>query len=203
MNYYISDYHFFRVTKTSDGEKDMPIYLARNFKTVEEMNEYMVFKWNEKITNKDTVWYIGDFSNGTVEETEKILKVLKGKKNLILGNYDSFIKENKILSSYFDKIDYYMENIDGNSKIIMSHYPLLWYDKSKNDDYMFYGHIHDVSTDLEIMKDIEKMMREKSLGAHFGASFINTYCEFSDYTPLTKDEWLILDKKIKENIGKK
>ncbi len=200
MKYYISDYHFFRETMTSDGEKPMPIYMARNFKSCYEMNDYIIDKWNSKVTNEDTVFYIGDFSNGTKEQTIEVLKKLKGHKNLILGNYDSYIKEDKELSSFFDNIDYYMETIDGNSKIVMCHYPLLWYDKSKNDDYMFHGHIHDVSTDLEIMKDIEEMMRTKSLGAHFGGSFINTYCEFSDYVPLSKEEWLLNDKYQKEKI---
>lgn len=202
MKYYISDLHFFRKTQTSDGEKPYPQYIVRGFKSVKEMNEKIIENWNSRVKDLDEVYIIGDFSNGSKEETLEILKRLKGQKYLIVGNYDQIITKNKELRRYFEKIDNYMEIYDEESKIIMCHYPLLWYDKTKNTDYMFHGHIHDVSTDLKIMNDIEDMMREKSLGAHFGATFINTYCEFSNYIPLSKKEWLKIHDERKLELYK-
>ena len=197
MNYYIADCHFFKTTPASDGEKPMPLFKARGFDKVTDMNEYIINKWNEKVTNKDSVYILGDFSNGNEIETENILKRLKGHKILLLGNHDDVIRKNKKLFKYFEKIENYLEIEDDGSKIILSHYPILFYNKSKNDDYMFYGHIHDVTSDCQIMKKIENIIIEKSMGAHYSSKFVNTYCEFSDYTPLTKSEWLEIDKKQK------
>lgn len=197
MNYYIADYHFYRTTPTSDGEKPMPLFKARGFNKVTDMNEYIITKWNEKVTDKDNIYILGDFSNGNEIETENILKKLKGKKILLLGNHDDVIIKNKNLFKYFEKIENYLEIEDDGSKIVLSHYPILFYNKSKNDDYMFYGHIHDTTTDCQIMKEIENIIIEKSMGAHYSSKFVNTYCEFSNYTPLTKNEWLENDKNQK------
>ena len=40
----------------------------RGFATVEEMNEYMIEKWNAKVRNKDEVFILGDLSYGNAEE---------------------------------------------------------------------------------------------------------------------------------------
>jgi len=54
MNYWwTSDYHFshFNIIR----------YCNRPFKTVEEMNETIIRKHNERVKPKDTVFFLGDF----------------------------------------------------------------------------------------------------------------------------------------------
>ena len=55
MIYYIADCHFFHGALNEKMDK-------RGFSSVEEMNEYMIKKWNDKVTNSDTVIVIGDLS---------------------------------------------------------------------------------------------------------------------------------------------
>ena len=52
MNYYIGDLHLFNRNQTDEGRN----YDGRPFATVEEMNQYILERWNAKINNGDTVY---------------------------------------------------------------------------------------------------------------------------------------------------
>ena len=59
----------------------------RPFSNVKEMDEYIVDKWNKKVSNSDTVWILGDIVSP--EHFDKdLLNRLNGKIHLILGNHD-------------------------------------------------------------------------------------------------------------------
>lgn len=53
MRYYISDLHFWhsRLNQNMDH---------RGFDTVEEMNEYMINRWNSRVRRNDEVVILGD-----------------------------------------------------------------------------------------------------------------------------------------------
>lgn len=58
MNYYIGDLHLFNRNQTDEGRN----YDRRPFATVEEMNQYILERWNAKINNGDTVYILGDMA---------------------------------------------------------------------------------------------------------------------------------------------
>ena len=92
MIYFTSDLHF--------GHKNILEYCPnfRNFQSVDEMDEYLVYLWNKTVTPDDEIYNLGDFSfYNSVEKTEQILTRLNGKHSLILGNHDNLINENKDL----------------------------------------------------------------------------------------------------------
>ena len=72
MRYYIADLHFFHANMNTRMDR-------RGFKNVEEMNEYMIEKWNGKVRKNDDVIIIGDLSWGNAEETNALLKRLNGR----------------------------------------------------------------------------------------------------------------------------
>ena len=78
MIYYIADCHFCHNALNEKMDK-------RGFSSCEEMNEYMLKKWNDKVTNADTVVILGDLSFGKIEETNELVHKLKGKLCLITG----------------------------------------------------------------------------------------------------------------------
>ena len=55
MRYFIADQHFFHKALNEKMDK-------RGFESVEQMNEYMIEKWNAKINKNDEVIILGDFS---------------------------------------------------------------------------------------------------------------------------------------------
>ena len=56
MRYFISDLHFYHEALNKRMDK-------RGFISVEDMNEYMIDRWNSRVRNKkDEVVILGDFS---------------------------------------------------------------------------------------------------------------------------------------------
>ncbi len=202
MIYYIADCHFYHGTLNSKMDK-------RGFESVEEMNEYMIEKWNNKVTKADTVVILGDLSLGTVEETNELIHRLKGKLCLIVGNHDKFVGKPDFDSDRFEWIDNYREITDSQKKVVCCHYPIPFYEgqyrKRHNGDpkaFMLYGHVHDTRDEV-LMKQIITMIQDTPyipIGGdvdHMSTipcNMINCFCKRSDYEPLTLSEWIGLQK---------
>lgn len=206
MRYYISDLHFFHAGLNERMDK-------RGFASAEAMNEYMIDKWNARIRKNDEVVILGDFSLGNVEETNELLARLKGKLYLIEGNHDRYLHKKEFNTGRFVWIKPYAEVHDNNRKVILSHYPIFCYngqyqlDKKGNPrTYMLYGHVHD-SYDEYLLNQFIKETRAsvRSIQGREEPSvipchMINCFCMFSDYVPLTLDEWIILDEKRRSMV---
>lgn len=76
MNYYISDLHLFHENAIKCD--------SRPFDSLEDMHETIKTRWNEKITNGDKVYILGDISfRGKNENLIAYISTLKGHKILI------------------------------------------------------------------------------------------------------------------------
>lgn len=118
----------------------------RPFCSVEEMNEAMIAAWNNRVTGNDTVFILGDLFFHC-PDPEPILKRLKGKKHLIIGNHDATWMNKVDTRQYFVSVNHYLEISDGERGLTLMHYPLLTW-KHKLRTYMIHGHIHNyTSTD--------------------------------------------------------
>ena len=69
------------------------IYKARGFDSIEEMNTEIERLWNEVVDDDDEVYILGDLmvcgKGGSNEAGMGIVRRLKGKKHVILGNHDT------------------------------------------------------------------------------------------------------------------
>ncbi|MDD7281402.1 metallophosphoesterase [Floccifex sp.] len=205
MRYYIADTHFFHRALNTKMDK-------RGFETVEEMNEYMIQQWNSRIRKNDEVIILGDFSWGSWQETKEVLDCLQGKKFLIRGNHDRFIDDKNFDASYFKWIKDYEELNDNRRKVILSHYPIACYNgqyrKDENGNaktYMLHGHIHKTHDQqyLDFFQDYVRKQEHLSISGnieHVPCQFINCFCMYSDYIPLTLDEWICLDEKRRNDV---
>ncbi len=190
--FYIADCHFFH--RDLNTKMD-----CRGFESAEAMNEYMVAKWNAKVRDNDDVIILGDFSYGSVEETDALLRRLKGNLFLIEGNHDKA----SVRNPRFGWVAPYKEMRDGGRRVILSHYPIMCYNKQyvvsdagKPHTYMLYGHVHD-TFDQRLIEEFQRIARSctrEILGKEgrvaIPCNVINCFCKYSDYTPLTLDEWI-------------
>ena len=200
MRYYIADCHFFH-------DKLNDLMDCRGFTDVTASNEYMIRKWNEKVRPRDEVVILGDFSWGGAAETNEVLSRLNGILCLISGNHDRFGEAKDFNAARFKWIRPYTELNDNNRKVILCHYPIL----CSNDQYLFdgngnprtymlYGHVHN-TWDEELMEQAQTLARQQVRRRRDGTEYnlpcqmINCFCMYSDYTPLTLDEWIELDAK--------
>lgn len=202
MRYYISDCHFFHAGVNDRMDR-------RGFDSAEEMNEYMIKKWNSRVRNNDEVVILGDFSLGKADITNSILKRLHGKLFLIRGNHDKWISHRDADLSQFQWIKDYAEMNDDGRKVILCHYPIMCYNGQFRRDaegnpkvFMLHGHIHNTQdiAGVEAYKEFVRNYARSSRGSETPApapvNIINCFCMFSDYVPLTLDEWI-----EKENKG--
>lgn len=203
---YIADPHFFHNRLCAEMDR-------RGFADYVEMNDYMVQQWNAKVTRKDEVYILGDFSIAKAKATEGILQKLNGKKYLIIGNHDMFLSDRQFNTSLFRWIKPYEEIRDNGRLVILSHYPMFCYPGQYRKDqagnpltYMLYGHVHDSQDERLvhrfIMETRNAMVKSRHADGpeHIPCNMINCFCIFSNYQPMTLDEWIGIDKKRRATL---
>jgi calcineurin-like phosphoesterase family protein len=136
--FFTSDLHFYHANVIK--------YCNRPFTSVEEMNETFIERWNSVVPPDGKVWLLGDIFFCDAKNAAEILARLNGEKHLILGNHDKLIRNNLQLQKLFFKIypDLHQETIDG-VPVIMSHYPLLTWNRAHWGSFMLHGHVHSTS----------------------------------------------------------
>ena len=209
MRYYISDLHFCHSNLNHHMDN-------RGFESVEAMNEYMISQWNSRVRHGDDVIVLGDFCIArSGQEVNDILARLKGKKYLITGNHDRFLNNKDFNPRLFQWIEPYKELNDNKRKIILSHYPIMCYNGQYRRDgeenpktFMLYGHVHNSYDEYLIneFQDQTRQCRRQVRGSkkmvNIPCQMINCFCMFSNYIPLTLDEWIEVDRKRRAAIQK-
>ena len=207
MKLYISDLHFFHgnLLKGMDN---------RPFSSVDEMNDYLIEKWNEKVQGGDQVIILGDlFWTKDVQKINKILNKLKGQICLIKGNHDdSWLKKEGVNKDRFLWIKDYAEIEDKKRNVILSHYPIFCYNHQylRNEDgtprtFMLYGHVHNTHDEV-LVNQFQNITRSTVLKGSkenrtIPCNMINCFCMFSNYAPLSLDEWIEVDAKRREALN--
>ncbi len=203
MIYYISDLHYF-------DELVVHFKDCRPFASTEEMNRYMIRQWNSRVTGQDTVYVLGDFIKGSGRQANEILRQLAGRICLIVGNHDEYLQDPEFDRSRFEWVRSYAEIKDGDHFVVMSHYPMIFYNNQYRSEegifhsVMLHGHIHRTYDDAMLRELIALQRRHRQrLYGYKGvtdtpSTIVNTFCMFSDYIPLTADEWIRVQKKREE-----
>lgn len=183
MKYYISDLHF--------GHKNVINFDKRPFETVEEMEHVIITNWNKKVKNSDIVYILGDFCFKSPTEWIRLLSILNGEKHLIIGNHDENRLNNEIIRM-FKTVQFYKEVKDCGRKVILSHYPILFYKQAySSNTYMLFGHVHNKTEEVKFVdKYIKDLQENCSLNY---AKLYNVGCmmPYMNYTPMSLDEIIL------------
>lgn len=142
MIYFTADTHF--------GSERVRFYSRRPFRSVKQTDNALIKNWNKTAKNSDFVYHLGDFGN------YELIKRLKGKVILIMGNYEE--DDRKKLNMTFYEFKSYLIGLGfadvistkgikikleefGEEKINLTHKPL---DCDANCFNLF-GHVHGLS----------------------------------------------------------
>lgn len=119
-----SDLHF--------GHDREFIWGPRGFKNVYEMNDAIIENWNNTVDTEDDVYVLGDLMLGDNEAGIKMIKQLKGKIHVILGNHDT-VSRKALYEECYNVVDVkYADVIKFNGyTFYLSHYPTM---TSNHDD---------------------------------------------------------------------
>lgn len=170
--WFTSDHHWghknFLNFKDKEGNKIRP------FDNVQEMDEFMIDRWNEHIKPGDKVYHLGDITFDK-QNFGNIITKLNGSKRLVLGNHDDVT----FLSSggWFKKI-YTIRRFD-DLGFVVSHIPLhheqIFNHRKNFQMKQVHGHVHQNSLDNPL--------------------YVNVCVEVTDYKPVHMDEII---KKVNE-----
>ena len=111
----------------------------RPFSCVEEMDEAMVRRWNERVRPDDTVYHLGDFTLKGPDVARRFKQRLMGRIHLVVGNHDreSVINEVEWEDTYYMAVG----KFDGQD-MTLCHYAMRVWRKSHHGALMLYGHSH-------------------------------------------------------------
>ena len=187
-NFYIADLHLFHAATLKDGH-----FHERPFTTLDEMHHAIISRWNEVVTNGDTVYVLGDVSYSAHSmAVSEVISALKGHLVLIKGNHDK--PGDARIKRQFDEIVDYKEIVDNvggvQHKVVLCHYPLFsWKDMFRGAIHL-YGHVHDNPDDVLYQEAIAKSDRyfaQRDGDRHKPFIAINVGCmrEYMNYQPKT------------------
>ena len=183
MNFYISDLHL--------GDERVFELCRRPFSSLEKMEERIIKRWNEKVSDNDDVYILGDLVNGSSKKIDEFFSKVKGRKHLIVGNHDEKYLTEYSLTQFFIEIDRLKYLNDKGRKVCVCHYPLLDWFSGDEVVYHVYGHIHNKTKDNgQMYADIEDYYNDKPA--------YNASVDVIGFEPVTLDELM----KIKEEKAK-
>jgi len=196
MNYYISDLHLFCRSQVDNGGVN---YDGRPFKSLDEMHEYILRRWNEKVNNGDTVYVLGDVAmRGKNDALIALVAQLKGKKVLIKGNHDD-LSDYRYKQLFHEILDYkeLSDSFEGRTyKVVLSHYPILMWNGQHSGTLLLYGHTHNSAEDmffqtcLQSMNGNEELKLRRQGEKTFRAINVGCMMPYMNYEPRTLKEIL-------------
>ena len=140
MIFFTSDQHF--------GHTNVIKYTKRPFQSVEEMDQELINKWNEKVSKNDIVYHLSDFTLGNVALAKKYFIQLNG----IISVLSNPWHHDKRWLSY--KEEYYSKNHpvkllppmivleEFEVPIVLCHYPLAEWDRKHYGSWHLHAHSH-------------------------------------------------------------
>ena len=133
--WFIADTHFFHtnILKFVDDAG----HRIRPFSGLEEMHELMVDCWNGLVKDEDYVYHLGDVTFQYHAPFNILMRRLKGRKRLIIGNHDKIW--NPALKNNFEKAFLWHGFKEHN--FTASHLPLPL-DSLRDGKFNVHGHLH-------------------------------------------------------------
>lgn len=173
MIYYVADIHF----------RDEKIFKKCNrpFSDIAEYEKEIIRRWNNKVTNEDTVNILGDLVRDDCMEELNIFKRLNGHKHLIIGNHDEMLFDKIRSSDLFESIAFIKVIMDNDKKVCLCHYPLMDWTEFNRGDYHVFGHVHNKTiANGKAYQQIKQYYQDKPT--------YNCGVDVIDYEPVTLEE---------------
>ena len=128
------------------------IYEPRGFKSWIENGEEIVRRWNEKVSDGDTVYHLGDVMLGKDNEEQALewISKLKGDIKLVIGNHDSDSRVKTFIErcKNVEVLGYAHMIKESGWTFYLSHYPTLTINGADSNSFKktmvnnLFGHTH-------------------------------------------------------------
>ena len=129
--WFTSDTHF--------GHKAIIRFCKRPFFSVEDMDETLIQRWNERVKPGDVVWHLGDFAfHKSKEQLITLFNRLNGDKCLITGNHDHTDTRRLLWANTKALTTLNLDKVP----VVLCHYGMRVWDRSHHGSLHLYGHSH-------------------------------------------------------------
>lgn len=179
MVYFTADLHL--------GHANILKHTGRPFDTIEEMNHTLISNWNRKVHRNDTVYIMGDLFFRNAVPAEELLRQMKGKKHLVVGNHDKDWMKTVELTEHFETVQFMAEVNDGNHRLTLCHYPMMAWNKCNRGSFLIHGHIHNNRNDTywPLLRNMPNAL--------------NAGVDINNYEPVTFAELVQNNQRFKED----
>lgn len=172
--FFISDLHIGHLNAIKSDK--------RPFQSLEQENSAIIQNWNNAVSADDEVYILGDFAWKN-EMALDVIRQLRGKKHIILGNHDQ--KFSPEFEQCFESISNYKVIVVNSQRIVLSHYPIaFWYGQHRYT-VLLYGHVHNTGEET-IFREFVSGLNEKGINAE--CYNVGCMMPYMNYTPRTLDE---------------
>lgn len=153
MKFFTADWHI--------GHDKILELAKRPFNNIQEHDDYIRDKINEKCTTSDILYVLGDLSlRANYENLKKFITSLNPQVRVIKGNHDKTrdikkLKQNNIIQHYSELEGTTIRSEQGRENyLFMCHYPLRSWNKSFHGSFHAYGHCHGTRLDYGNSTDV-------------------------------------------------
>lgn len=160
---------------------------------VEAHDERVLGGLEASLRADDELWILGDVCRPRVDDVRHLRAAIPCERvSVIVGNHDS--KSKFVTAGGFETVEYYAHvgkvRRDGY-RFVLSHYPMLDWDRSYHGSYMLHGHIHSLSGQSNArdarqggmgMRGYNAAMREQ------GIRRFDVGVDANDYRPVTAEQ---------------
>lgn len=137
----------FVTSDTYFGRNFATTELKRKFSSLDEMNKTLIDRWNQKVSEDDIVYHLGNFSWDPITAV-KTIKRLNGKIKLLPGQWDYSARE--IVKQFPDKIEIIEDNLiyleDEGQSYILSSWPFIKWPGMLNQVALLHGSVPEKRT---------------------------------------------------------
>lgn len=139
--FFTSDHHF--------DHTNIIKYSKRPYRSIGEMNEDLIRRWNEVVGDDDVVYHLGDFTLGDTSVAKRFFAQLNGDIRYVKGSHDKWDYGRPHLLTKSSKPVVYLGSlyevyaIDPSlNPIVLCHYAMLRWNHSHHGAFHLFGHSH-------------------------------------------------------------
>ena len=190
MRYFTADLHI--------GDKTIARW--RGFDSVDEHDELLLSRLREHLCQDDELWLLGDICKATVAYAQRVREAIPCERvHVVIGNHDTGAKF--VTCGGYASVDYYAQVgkvLRDGYKFVMSHYPMLDWDRAYHGAYMLHGHIHSLPPEPTAPGELPapQASREGGMGlrgynernAEMGIRRFDVGVDANGYRPVSADE---------------
>ena len=160
---------------------------------VDEHDDLILQNVEESLLQDDELWILGDVCRPRVEDVRRLRAALPcDHVHIIVGNHDTRAKF--VTAGGFDTVEYYAHvgkvRREGY-RFVLSHYPMLDWDRAYHGSYMLHGHIHSLGPTSRAAESRQGGMGMRGYNEAMHAQGIRRYdvgVDANDMRPVTAEQ---------------